>query len=353
MKMAAKMIKVTVVALAAQACSTSPSCAVEDRTCSSARQGIEAESEGSVQLLQTGATRRAEAKSHEQKLEEEQEGQLKKEELVLAHIPFNFGHTVEKVALFGSGADTLGQYRLVMSEFNTPITPEQRWNTINRLKRPNSVVWGHMNPDLGTKSPVTGCPMYYTPQKFWPQDLAEAYFGNKTVFGILRDPYERLVSIFRGNYVGYGGFRPELFATCDVDGAVQQMMKDYLAGNKYGGGCTFVPQAEYFENPHGITLAVDNRLFPQSMNDVFDAHGYHQFQITEQDILHVDGCPNVWAGDLSCETKAMVRQVYKADFELLCEKFGYCTEENTCIKGVPNMCPKDLASKEKTATHCS
>ena len=27
-----------------------------------------------------------------------------------------------------------------------------------------------------------------------------------------------------------------------------------------------------------------------------------------KDILHVEGCNHVWAGDLSCETKALVRQ---------------------------------------------
>ena len=27
-----------------------------------------------------------------------------------------------------------------------------------------------------------------------------------------------------------------------------------------------------------------------------------------EDILHVEGCNHVWAGDLSCETKALVRQ---------------------------------------------
>merc|ERR1719414_1549602 len=108
-----------------------------------------------------------------------------------------------------------------------------------------------------------------------PKDLAQKYFGNKTIFGMLRDPYERLTAFFRGGFSGYGGSYPEFYKTCDVNGAVKQMMKDVLEKNDtFHAGCTFVPQAEYFEGEYGIKLPVDNRRFPFSMNEVFEEHGY-------------------------------------------------------------------------------
>jgi len=193
-------------------------------------------------------------------------------------------------------------------------------------------------------SSVTGCPMYLTPQKHWPQGLREQYFGNRTVFGMLRDPYERMVAIFRGETgEDYGGLYPDFFPTCDVSGAVKFMMRRYLRGDKYSNGCVFIPQAEYFEGAHGITLPVDNRRFPDSMNKVYKAHGYNNTLISTPDILHVTACPDTWAADLDAEARQLVRQVYARDFELLCTHFGHCdSEESTCIRGVPDMCPKSV-----------
>ena len=69
---------------------------------------------------------------------------------------------------------------------------------------PDAKLWGGVAPELQGLSDVTGCPMYFTPPKYWPGDLAKAYLGGKKVFGILRNPYERLVAMFRGGYSEYG-----------------------------------------------------------------------------------------------------------------------------------------------------
>uniref|UniRef100_A0A7S2CEG4 Sulfotransferase n=1 Tax=Alexandrium andersonii TaxID=327968 RepID=A0A7S2CEG4_9DINO len=195
---------------------------------------------------------------------------------------------------------------------------------------------------MNVVSEVTGCPMYFTPQKYWPKALAEKYIGGKTPFGLLRDPYERLVAFFRGNMTGYGGSYPEYIKTCDVNGAVKLMMKRLLeGGDPYAKGCTFIPQAEYFERPYGIQLPVNLRQFPASMNRVFSEHGYPaSFQITISDVQHVLLCSQVWPGDLDEEARRMVRKVYWRDFELLCKYFGYCDpDENCCLWQVPTMCP--------------
>mmetsp|Transcript_86261 Transcript_86261/g.175230 ORF Transcript_86261/g.175230 Transcript_86261/m.175230 type:complete len:320 (-) Transcript_86261:46-1005(-) len=282
-------------------------------------------------------------------------------DLVFVHVPFDFGHTIESVALIDEASPgrylEYATYIMEIGGFGDQITQPATWEQANDLKKPGGEVWGHANPDLQVKSNVTGCPMFYTPQKYWPKELAESYFGNNmTVFGTLRDPYERLVAIFRGQDPDYGGDYDEFYKSCDVNGAVKKMMQETLAGDVYRDGCVFAPQAEYFDGPHGITLPVDNRLFPQSMNTVFADHGYSDMRIREQDLFHVANCPEVWSGDLDCETRKIVRQFYARDFQLLCDHFGYCNDdENTCIKGVPDMCPASvLAAPNMSAleTHC-
>jgi len=267
-------------------------------------------------------------------------------DLVLMHIPYNFGHTVEGVAMFGSGllntASGLG-YGFFVGGYSG-LVRQADWSVVKMIARPGGEIWGHANPDLQVTSELTGCPLYYTPQKYWPEHIAANYFGNKTIFGLLRDPYERLVAFFRGSIPGYGGGYSEFLESCDVNGAVKKMMLDYLNGtNNFSEQCTFLPQAEFFDGPYGITLPVNNRLFPESMNKVFLEHGYGDFVIQRQDVLHVRKCPDVWAADLDAETRAMVKQVYARDFELLCKHFGYCDrEENCCIYQVPAMCPAKL-----------
>merc|ERR1719277_347649 len=130
-------------------------------------------------------------------------------------------------------------------------------------------------------------------------------------------------------------------------------MKDYLAGNIYSGGCAFVPAAEYFDGPYGISLPLDSRFFPGTANKMFAERGFQDFYIKDEDVLHVSGCNEVWPGDLDCETKAMVKQVYARDFDLLCKHFGYCDkEENSCVSTVAEMCPSHLAEKRRNATRC-
>mmetsp|Transcript_61130 Transcript_61130/g.189377 ORF Transcript_61130/g.189377 Transcript_61130/m.189377 type:complete len:358 (+) Transcript_61130:80-1153(+) len=271
-------------------------------------------------------------------------------DLAMAYLPYNFGHTVAKAAL----------------------ASDIKWGDCGSRTGRADTCMGH-----GT-STVTGCELMYTPGKYWPKDAAKAYFGNMTVFGILRDPYERMVSQFRGS----GRFTyPDLFAKCDVNAGVKSMMREYLAnvkvpahglcddrGDEHVGRDQGDPlgrsspqlhsatpglaahrlreepgQRHVGHRPNGATVFVDNRQFPHSMNSVLLAHGYKEIQIAPEEVAHVTGCDHVWAGDLDSEAKALVRQVYARDFQLLCSHFGYCdTLENTCITRVPGMCPPQL-----------
>lgn len=251
-------------------------------------------------------------------------------DLVLADVPFNFGITISKVAGLGQGQDW-GQQTEAYFKLVHMAPPESSWEAVRSQVQPNAEIWGGLNPDLRMPSAVTGCPLHYTPQKWWPRPLAEQYFGNKTVFGILRDPYERLVSFHRD---------PDFYPDCDVNKAVKATLLQYLGGNRFAQGCRFLPQAEFFDMPYGITLPIDIRRFPASANEVLEKHGYNNTHINMDDVLRAGGCPNVWAGDLDAETRKLVRFIYKRDFELLCKHFGYCDQEETiCLAHIPGMCP--------------
>jgi hypothetical protein len=283
----------------------------------------------------------------------------------MMHVPYNFGHTIEKVALFNPNVSR-AQVNQFIQRFlhgyggskqhgNESVTQKEQAkkkleNHIEHVKKQGGEAWGHFNPDLQEISNVTGCPLFFSPQKYWPQDVARKYFGDKKVFGLLRDPYERLVAMFRGSALlamtgdDYGNmFLPQYVATCDVNNAIKHAMKKLIkSGNMFKSSCTFIPQAEYFEGEYGISLPVDNLHFPSSMNKVFRKHGY-DWKIRTEDIFHVSGCPHVWAGHLDAETKGLVREVYKKDFDLQCEHFGYChLGKNTCLAEVPQMCPPQV-----------
>jgi len=275
-------------------------------------------------------------------------------DLVFTHLPYNFGHTVEKTAAWGSGPQAALAFGRIIAA--TPLGMTSTGTAPLATQPPPTVpgvAWGFLSPELwNLTSSFTGCPLYLTPPKYWPMDLAAAYFGSRKGFGILRDPYERLVAIFRGNGAGYSSGYKEAFETCDVNQAIKTMMKMHLAGaNIFRDNCIFVPQSEYFDGPYGVALPVDNRNFPASVNQVFAEHGYPEMRINLTDILHVTGCPQVWPGDLDNETRALVRMAYRKDFDLLCKHFGHCNvEENTCIWQVPTMCPDHVMSKGYNGT---
>jgi len=236
--------------------------------------------------------------------------------LSMAYLPYNFGHTVSKLAL---------ENGIEWGDCAERTDPSQPYE---------GTCLGHM------KNEATGCELMYTPGKYWPQDLAEQYFGNKTIFGIFRDPYERIMSQFRGS--GAAEY-PELHAACDVNNGVKALMRDIIAGNEFANNCNYLPQAEFFDAPFGVTVAIDNRFFPDSMNSFLDSQGYEALHIADEEVNHISGCNDNWVGDLDCEARGLVYQHFKRDFDLACEQFGYCnTSENICLTRIHEMCPETL-----------
>ena len=160
--------------------------------------------------------------------------------------------------------------------------------------------------------------------------------------------------MFRGsllaNFLGLEG--AALLASCDVNTAVKKVVKGLIDGtiDKFAANCQLLPQAEFFGGEQGLSIAVDNRGFPDSYNELLKEHGYDQILVSNEDVVHVFLCNEVWSANLDCEARALVQQYYAKDFDLVCSELGHCDNtENTCITGVENMCPQDIS---QTHTKC-
>jgi len=266
------------------------------------------------------------------------------DDLVFVHVPYNFGQTISRVAAFGHGQSARDAYTSVHSNLST-VSSRRAFLEAN--VQPGGRVWGPVHPELLEISAVTGCNIDLTPPKYWPRELAARYFGDQQVFGMLRDPFERLVAQFRGPILPGKQF----IESCDVNAAVRAMLEEYKR-DPFALNCQLVPQAEWFDAPYPISVVGDVRRFPASVNEIFAAHNSSML-IHRDDIAHVRLCTEVWAGDMDCETRALVREVYARDFALLCNHFGYCDmDETCCIQGVPTMCPRYLEARRQTAYHC-
>jgi len=278
-------------------------------------------------------------------------------DLAMVHVPCNFGHTIEKAALMSQDNDEL---YVDPSFTETDKTRQQMY--INMAQGPGGEAWGMMAPDLRQISEKTGCDLYYTPQVDWPEAVAKKYFRfnrheNRTVFGMLRDPYDKIVNEFRMQVVGVSSlFAKEsrkaiseregtmdresdeyqrYYDTCNVSAWVKAELTKYKNGSRFRGNCHLLPQAEYFKGINGISIPIDNRLIPQSFNEVMKNHGY---EIRMGLTYHNYKC-EISAWNLDDEAKSLVREVYADDFDLVCKHFGYCDkEELTCIKQVSHMC---------------
>lgn len=299
-----------------------------------------------VQLLQRSLQMRRPAWSPFQK------------DLVLTHVPCTFGHTVEMAGLSLPRSDTSAWLK-VWQSFHV-ATPQEALQMMHTAVPLDTPLWGMMDPMLRGYSSMTGCHLYYTPPKYLPTDVGQHYYGNKSAFTFLRDPYDRLVNDFRAQVYGLDSIfafscrqntswrenhleresaqYKRWYRSCDVNAYLRAELPKVLAGDVYRADCHFVPQAEYFENPFANTTAIDNRGLPQKFNDLMVEHGYFNISMPSN-TLHNYVCNNISAYTLAEDVKALIRQVYARDFDLICNLFGYCDrEEVTCLQQVPNMC---------------
>eukprot|EP00434_Breviolum_minutum_P011625 symbB.v1.2.010256.t1/scaffold670.1/size174347/7 len=279
-------------------------------------------------------------------------------DLVLTHVPCTFGHTVEMAGLALPRSNTAAWMKVWQSFRDS--SSKEALHLMHSAVAADTPLWGMMDPILRGYSSMTGCHLYYTPPKYLPKDIGQQYYGNKSAFTFLRDPYDRAVNDFRSQVYGLDSIfafscrqntswrqnrldresekYKTWYRTCDVNSYLRAELPKVLAGDAYRADCHFLPQAEYFENPFANTTAIDNRRLPESFNELMVQRGYFNISMPSN-TLHNYVCNNISAYTLADDVKALIRQVYARDFELLCNLFGYCDrEEVTCLNQVPNMC---------------
>jgi len=286
--------------------------------------------------------------------------------LQFVHIPCTFGHTIEESGLGGLGKNSTAQIWL-SCKASEAGKDKEAWQLMEKVKAPGGDLWGMMHPSERGISAATGCNLYYTPRKYWPAELQQKVFSDKAMFTILRDPYDRMANEFRlqvqGVDSGFSGLiRPIIseregkmeregseykswYENCDVNSYLQAELGKYLKGDQYRGNCHLIPQAEYFDIPLGEVILVDNRRIPDSFNELVDKYGYSE-RFHMNSTIHNWLCNDVSAYSLTQETKDLIKQVYAADFALVCKHFGYCNpDELTCLEQIDGMCgskPKSL-----------
>jgi hypothetical protein len=277
-----------------------------------------------------------------------EEGALGQKDLVFVHVPLNLGNPLVEAAVMGSQSRSKhkadpGADRVAGGHAG--------WKMLNEMAQPHATIWGPMHPDLQEESDY-GCPLFETPQQHWPGDKARTYFSNKTVFGMLRDPYDRWVSAFRGFLSIVPNAHPQAKGwdfepddmTCDINTWTQMMLAAPTLWPK-AVACKLQPQAAFFEGPHRITMPVDLRAFPENANTLLKAHGYDNINMDPTRMTHSTGCDNTWAGDLNNASKTLIHNYYRRDFDLVCQRLGHCSHnENVCATGVPGACPAKLFS---------
>jgi len=325
-------------------------------------------------------------------------------DIVFADLPMNFGEDIAKWAAFGADATAIVFFEEALLTLNNGFStyreeymiPGQIPNNktlianVSKLLKPGRPLWGPMNPTLqdvvsiNPELPGLRCPMFYTPQKYWPTDIAAEYFGpsgTKEIFGNLRNPFEMITAIFRmshdvtkadpmfGVVRGFNITRdgqnysnepktcvdPSEGVLGDINTFVKQVIPNMSMFNvpnlPVEVGCYLQPQAPFFDGIYGINHPLDMRKFPQTATDYLEQHGMDvKPGIRPNDLMHVRSCDNTWAGDFDDEAKELVIKYYKRDFELACQYFGYCDfNERICNQHIPGMCPDKLFDWDEAA----
>eukprot|EP00930_Biecheleria_cincta_P027790 TRINITY_DN19449_c0_g1_i1.p1 TRINITY_DN19449_c0_g1~~TRINITY_DN19449_c0_g1_i1.p1 ORF type:complete len:488 (-),score=85.05 TRINITY_DN19449_c0_g1_i1:191-1510(-) len=294
---------------------------------------------------------------------------LDKRGLAYTHMPCTFGHTVEKEGLELSSKNVTAWLK-VWNSFHA--TSEARaLQDMQSAVPPDAPMWGMMDPALRSISSESKCHMYYTPPKLWPTSMGQHYYGGKTAFTLLRDPYDRAVNDFRAQVYGLdsvfsmscrqntsnreGHLERESeqyrtwYRTCDVNAYLKAELRKVAAGDRYRADCHFLPQAEYLENPFAnTTIVLDNRKIPSAFNDLMTEYGYNNVRMSNS--IHNFVCNNISAYSLDQEAKELIKEVYEKDFDELCSRFGYCdSDEITCLEQIPDMCGGKPGVVQKTS----
>jgi len=185
---------------------------------------------------------------------------------------------------------------------------------------------GACEPNSAGSVSVTGCHLADTPPKYWPANFAKMYFENRTRFGLLQNPYTRLVNYFKAHLHLF----EQEHETCDINTAIVNELGKYSAGDKFGKNCAFIPQSEYLTGKYGATELIDARDLSDSLETLMSKHDYKFNKdnfatvLTKRQQGFGGKCQHLSARSFTESSRQTIKNVYHNDFALLCQHFLYC-----------------------------
>lgn len=152
-----------------------------------------------------------------------------------------------------------------------------------------------------------------------------------TTVCVTRHPFDRMVSEYRYLLEAPWGMKYseqfnlgfQEFQPCTLEGFnhfVHRALTVYKSGMFYLNDCHQIPQTEYIWDPDGNQMCTDILRIedlPDSFNAVMAREGYGVRLTSHHDNSARAECPNIKASSLSELNKAMIADVYTADFKLL------------------------------------
>mmetsp|Transcript_14685 Transcript_14685/g.32254 ORF Transcript_14685/g.32254 Transcript_14685/m.32254 type:complete len:403 (+) Transcript_14685:174-1382(+) len=168
------------------------------------------------------------------------------------------------------------------------------------------------------------CIRYHVPPAYLPD--ARMYSGSET-FCVTRHPYERAVSEYRYLLqVSWGNMLSPFLneaPTCSKDGLnhfLQQELNNMKNGHRFALDCHMVPQHEYVWGPDGKQwcqelLRMDN--LQESFNELMLRKGVPVRLGGERENNSGEHCSSLGTKDLDPDTKALLNEVYREDFDRL------------------------------------
>jgi hypothetical protein len=161
------------------------------------------------------------------------------------------------------------------------------------------------------------------PWHFPPAYLKEPYmYGNATLFSVVRNPYDRVISEFYCPWRGYDyDYRHKHNAPLPNPSILNSWIQKQIRDSSDRPRTHFYPQHHYLYNDHNGTLYVDHVLRLETLAVDFGAlmsEWNLNVTLEKVNVAHVAvGNMKLTAEDLSNTTIALVNSFYAKDFKLL------------------------------------
>lgn len=205
--------------------------------------------------------------------------------------------------------------------------PKNAGTTIEDSGRDVGISWGRMlNQGLKVMPDGSKCNMWHVPPAYLPAGKQFNPYANAEVFCVTRHPYERAVSEY--NYlvgVPWGKQHPimPLCQPLGLNNFLSATLQEVKGGKKFTNDCHMVPQSDYVWGPSGrqwcqTVLKIDH--LTAEFNQLMAQRGL-SVRLGPKKNSKAGVCPKVSTASLTPATKALINQVYAADFA----KLGYVT----------------------------